>query len=134
MTPKGPRKDEAAEKTLSYLAQLFSFVMRQKRPQALESSVDALHPTALVGVGDLATDATLLIDRAAAAVAAEKFDSLSLVWFRQALKYSSPALERSYVFVFADLLGSKKSGNDRDPTYPLFSSSSMLTSSSSAPM
>ena len=35
-------------------------MVRQERPQTLESRVDALHATTLVRVGDLATDLLLL--------------------------------------------------------------------------
>ena len=60
--------------------------MREKRSQALEASVDALHPASFVGIGDLATDATLLINRRAADVAAEKDNTMSFISLAQVFR------------------------------------------------
>jgi hypothetical protein len=46
--------------------------MWQKSSQTLETSIDALHSATFVGVGDFPTNATLLVNRRAADVAAEK--------------------------------------------------------------
>ena len=55
----------------AYLAQLFSFVMRQKGSEALKSGVDTLHSTSLIRIGNLTSNSTLLVDNRSTRVAPE---------------------------------------------------------------
>jgi len=71
-----PARDQY--KAVTYLGQLFALVMRQQRPQRLESSVDALHPTSLVAVGDFSPHSLLLLHVAARRNTADVADTVSV--------------------------------------------------------
>ena len=66
----GSSRTEGVEK-VTHLGQLLALVVRQQRPQRLETGVNALHSTSFIAVGDFSTHTLLLIHMASRCDAAD---------------------------------------------------------------
>ena len=64
-------RKEGGVKLKTHLGQLLALVVRQQRPQRLETGVNALHPTSFIAVGDFSPHTLLLLHMASRCDAAD---------------------------------------------------------------